>query len=69
MTHRQMVEAWGKDQEFKTAYDELGAEFALLLKHSRPIDLPASRKQSRRRQREHAISSDKNTSKCKFLLV
>lgn len=29
-THRQMVEAWKKDPEFKAAYDELETEFALL---------------------------------------
>ena len=29
-THRQMVEAWKKDPEFKVAYDELDTEFALL---------------------------------------
>lgn len=29
-THRQMVEAWKKDPEFKTAYDELETEFSLL---------------------------------------
>lgn len=29
-THRQMVEAWKKDPEFKAAYDELDTEFALL---------------------------------------
>lgn len=28
--HRQMVEAWKKDPEFKAAYDELETEFALL---------------------------------------
>ncbi len=29
-THRQMVEAWKKDPEFKAAYDELETEFKLL---------------------------------------
>jgi len=28
--HRQMVAAWEKDPEFKTAYDELETDFALL---------------------------------------
>ncbi len=34
MTHRQMVEAWKKDPEFKAAYDELETEFALRLRVS-----------------------------------
>ncbi|MBI5569665.1 MAG: helix-turn-helix transcriptional regulator [Desulfomonile tiedjei] len=29
-THRQMVEAWKKEPEFKAAYDEMETEFALL---------------------------------------
>ena len=29
-THRQMVEAWKKDPEFKAAYEELETEFGLL---------------------------------------
>ncbi|MCL5885400.1 MAG: helix-turn-helix transcriptional regulator [Deltaproteobacteria bacterium] len=29
-THRQMVETWRKDPEFKSAYDELETEFAQL---------------------------------------
>ncbi len=29
-THRQMVETWKKDPEFKAAYDELETEFGLL---------------------------------------
>jgi hypothetical protein len=29
-THRQTVEAWKKDPEFKAAYDELETEYALL---------------------------------------
>ena len=29
-THRQMVEAWNKDPQFKAAYDELETDFALL---------------------------------------
>lgn len=29
-THRQMVETWRKDPEFKSAYDELETGFALL---------------------------------------
>ena len=28
-THRQMVEAWKRDPEFKAAYDELETEYAL----------------------------------------
>lgn len=29
-THREMVEAWKQEPEFKTAYDELETEYALL---------------------------------------
>jgi DNA-binding XRE family transcriptional regulator len=29
-THREMVEAWKRDPEFKAAYDELETEYALL---------------------------------------
>jgi hypothetical protein len=29
-THRQMVEVWKKDPEFKAVFDELEAEFILL---------------------------------------
>ena len=29
-THRQMVDAWKRDPEFKAAYAELGTEYALL---------------------------------------
>jgi ribosome-binding protein aMBF1 (putative translation factor) len=29
-THRQMVDAWKRDPEFKAAYTELGTEYALL---------------------------------------
>lgn len=40
-THRQMVEVWKKDPEFKAAYDELETEFALLRERLRPVGVPA----------------------------